>query len=101
MKYDLRDVQKVIKDHEPELRERFKVGELYVFGSVARGESRDESDIDLFVEFEASARPTLIDLMKLIHFLEELFHKKVDLGTKRSLHPALRDQILREAIRVA
>ncbi len=101
MKYNLRDVQKVIKDHESELRSRFKLSEIYVFGSVVRGDAKDESDIDFFVEYEPEAKTTLIDMLKLIHFLEAQFQTKVDLGTKRSLHPALRDQILREAVRVA
>ncbi len=101
MKYSLQGVQKIIKDHEAELYSRFKLSEIYVFGSVVRGEAREESDIDFFVEFKPDAQTSLFDVMDLISFLEELFHTKVDLGTKRSLHPALRDQILREAIRVA
>lgn len=99
MKLTLQDVSKIIKENEPELR-KFGVKEIYLFGSVVRGEAKKDSDVDFFVEFgpEGTDFFTLYDLEK---FLEKKLNTKVDLGTRRSLHPLLRDQILREAVRVA
>lgn len=66
-----------------------------VFGSVARGDDHGESDVDFLVDMEAGR--SLLDLVGLEQDLEELLHRKVDVLTERSLHPALRDQVLAEA----
>ena len=101
MKQTLEEVKKQIGQHDAEIRRRFKINEIYVFGSVVRGEMNEQSDIDVFVVFENAATPTLFDLSNLSFYLEELLQTTVDLGTKNSLHPALKNQILKEAVRVA
>jgi predicted nucleotidyltransferase len=68
---------------------------LRVFGSVARGEDHPRSDIDLLVDMEPGR--SLLDLVALGQDLEELLHRKVDVLTAVSVHPALRDRILAEA----
>jgi len=65
-----------------------------LFGSVVRGELTDESDIDILVEFKG--RKSLVDLVGLKYELEEILKKKVDILTYNSLHPLLKDRILRE-----
>jgi predicted nucleotidyltransferase len=65
-----------------------------LFGSVVRGELTDESDIDILVEFRG--RKSLLDLVGLKLELEEVLNKNVDVLTYNSLHPLLRDKILRE-----
>lgn len=67
-----------------------------VFGSVARNEAEDESDIDLLVEFDPTA--TLFNQVALIRDLETLLGRKVDVLTENSLHWYIRDQVLAEAI---
>lgn len=67
-----------------------------VFGSTARGEATAESDIDILVEFERGR--TLLDLAGLRLDLAEALGRDVDLATPRSLHPQLRDTILKEQI---
>lgn len=67
-----------------------------VFGSRARGEERQESDLDLLVEFEG--QKTLLDLAALKMRLEHMLGVQVDLITYQSLSPLLRDSILREQI---
>lgn len=99
MKLTLQEVIKVIQENEPKLR-KFGVKEIYLFGSVARGEAKDSSDVDFFVDF-GSEGTTYFNLVDLQDFLTSKLGKQVDLGTKQSLHPALKDQILREAVRVA
>jgi predicted nucleotidyltransferase len=66
-----------------------------VFGSVARGEAGDESDVDLLVEFEPGR--TLLDQAGLVVELEELLGRKVDVVTEGGLYWLLRRRILKEA----
>ena len=66
-----------------------------VFGSVARGESRDSSDVDIIVEFEP-ARKTFRSFMDLAFFLEDLLGRRVDLVTVESLSPYIGPHILQE-----
>ena len=66
-----------------------------LFGSVARGEARPGSDVDLLVDMDSDR--SLLDLVGLGQDLEELLACKVDVLTDASLHPALRDRILAEA----
>ncbi|MGH9257654.1 MAG: nucleotidyltransferase family protein [Vicinamibacterales bacterium] len=66
-----------------------------VFGSVARGEDRPDSDLDLLVEMESGR--TLLDLIGLGQDLEDLLRRKVDVLTDRSVHPSLRTRIFTEA----
>jgi predicted nucleotidyltransferase len=65
-----------------------------LFGSVVRGELTDESDIDILVEFKG--KKSLLDLVGLKLELEEMLKRKVDVLTYNSLHPLLKDRILRE-----
>ena len=66
-----------------------------VFGSVARGESTDWSDVDLLVDWEPGR--SLLDQVALVQDLEEVLGVRVHLGTERSLHWYVRERILREA----
>lgn len=67
-----------------------------VFGSAARGELRQDSDIDFLVVMEPHR--SLLDHVALKQDLEDLFGRPVDVVTERSLHPRLRDRVLAEAI---
>jgi len=67
-----------------------------IFGSVARGETRPDSDVDFLVELEPSR--SLLDRIALIQDLEDLLGKKVDVATERGLRQCLRDRILNEAL---
>lgn len=77
----------------------FGVRKLAVFGSAARDELREGSDVDVLVEFETPA--TLARYMGLKFFLEELLGRAVDLVTEKGLRHELRPQIEGEAVRVA
>lgn len=69
-----------------------------VFGSYARGESNEKSDIDILVEFKG--RKSLFDLVGLKLALEKTLRKKVDVLTYNSLHPLLKKKILGEEIKI-
>jgi predicted nucleotidyltransferase len=77
------------------LAERRGAHNLRVFGSVARGEANEGSDLDLLVEWEADR--SLLDHAALVADLQELLGMKVHVGTEKSLHWYVRDRILREA----
>jgi len=85
-----------LRDVKSEIRERFKAKEIQLFGSSVRDEQREDSDIDVLVEFEEGA--DLFDLVGLANFLEEHLQRKVDVVPKRALREELRDSILREAV---
>ena len=89
------DVFTLLRQNGEQLR-RFGVGQISVFGSFARGEPNDASDVDILVEFEAG-RKTFDNFMSLAFFLEDLFGRKVDLLTPESLSPHIGPHILREA----
>ncbi len=66
-----------------------------VFGSVARGEDTEESDLDLLVELPDAL--SLFQVARLQHELEDLLEHRVDLVTEAELHPRIRDRVLAEA----
>jgi predicted nucleotidyltransferase len=84
----------------PELRERYGVSELGLFGSRVRGDHRPDSDLDVLVDFLTDARPSLFTLGGIVSDLEDSLGVKIDLAMKRNLEPILRPYILREAVAV-
>jgi hypothetical protein len=80
---------------------RFSVRRLYIFGSVARGEGKEGSDVDILVEYEPDAHVGLFQFVRLRRELSNILGCAVDLATPDSLHKELRDEILKEAIHAA
>jgi uncharacterized protein len=81
---------------EKPLRER-GLASLSLFGSIARGVGRPESDVDVLVDIAPNVRFSLIDLVSVKDFLEDQLGRRVDVVTKDGLEPAVRDRVLREA----
>jgi predicted nucleotidyltransferase len=73
---------------------------LYVFGSTVRDEAKADSDLDLFIDYDPNKKFSLIDLAALRNLLEDDLGLKVDLTTRDSLHPALREEIEHSAERI-
>ena len=73
---------------------------LYLFGSAARDSARPGSDLDLFIDYDPARRFSLLDLVGIKQFLEERMAAEVDITTRDSLHPMLKDDIERSAVRV-
>lgn len=67
-----------------------------VFGSMARGDARVDSNVDLLVELEEGR--SLLDLGALLMDLQDLLQRKVEVLTEAALHPRIRERVLREAI---
>lgn len=81
-----------------EIRKRFSVKTLSIFGSAARGEMADGSDVDILVAFDQKASFDLF--MDLKFYLEELLSSPVDLVTDKALRPQIHQAIEQELIRV-
>jgi uncharacterized protein len=77
-----------------EICQRFHVRELSSFGSFLRDDFREDSDVDVLVEYEPGARVSLFDMSDLKFTFEGRFQRKVDLGEKAGLKPLVRDHIL-------
>ncbi|ASJ00223.1 nucleotidyltransferase family protein [Thermococcus gorgonarius] len=90
----LRDVQRILRVHKEELREKYGVKRIGIFGSYSRGEQREDSDVDILVEFEKPIG--LIDFIRLQEYLEGLLGVKVDLVTRGALKKRIKERILRE-----
>jgi predicted nucleotidyltransferase len=89
----------LLRDKRPEiLRIATQHGALNirVFGSVARGEARPESDVDFLVDVEAGR--SLLDLGGLLMDLRDLLHCPVDVVTEKGLRQRVRERVLREAV---
>ena len=80
-----------------EVCRRYGVKELSVFGSAARGELRQDSDIDLLVDFLPDARPGLLGLSAMARELSTLVGRHVDLAVKPALKSLIRADVLAEA----
>ena len=87
-----------LKEHEAELKQ-LGVEHLYLFGSTARGASREDSDVDLFFDHPEGSLG-LYQLMDLKDAAARILGRKTDIMTRRSLHPALRERIEASAVQV-
>ena len=79
------------------IRQKFGVRRIGIFGSFARGEEREYSDLDVLVVFEEGQK-TFDNYMDLKFYLEDLFGREVDLVTERALKPQLKDIIMKEVV---
>jgi predicted nucleotidyltransferase len=87
-----------LKEHEPELKQ-LGVEHLYLFGSTARDEAREDSDVDLFFDHPLGSLG-LFELMDVKDAAARILGRKTDLMTRRSLHPVLRERIEASALQV-
>lgn len=74
------------------------LGNLRVFGSVARGDDTDGSDIDFMVDVNSDLRPSLYTLIEMADELEDLLGIKVDLISSRSIPDMVKKRIISEAV---
>ena len=91
-----RDILKVLDEHRGEIRARFGVSSLSLFGSVARDEAATESDVDILVVFAKT--PGIFGFLELKEYLENLLKCSVDLVTKNALRKQFREQVFQEAV---
>ncbi|HET8997422.1 MAG TPA: nucleotidyltransferase family protein [Acetobacteraceae bacterium] len=92
-------VVSLLRQHEPEFHE-VGIGALYLFGSVARDEARDASDVDVFVDLARPQGFTLFDLLGVQVRLQAILGTRVDLMTRQGIHPRRGKRIEADAVRV-
>ena len=88
-----------IRKHSKALRAEGATA-LYLFGSAARDQARPTSDIDVFVDYEPNGTFSLLNLSGIRLIIMDEIGRAVDITTRNSLHPRLRDRILAEAVRI-
>jgi len=93
------DIIMFLQAHKDELSQRFGVLSIGLFGSYARGEAREDSDIDIAIELSPDKK-SLSNFLGIRRYLEEQFGKTVDLGIESTLKPLVRDLVAKEIIHV-
>jgi hypothetical protein len=91
------DALATLRRNESALRAR-GVAHAALFGSVARGDNRPDSDIDILVEFDPAARVTVFDYAGIKAYIAELFAQPVDVIDREALKPHLRRPSARDAV---
>jgi predicted nucleotidyltransferase len=87
----------ILQEHASELRRR-GVSHAAIFGSVARGEARDESDLDVLIELDPARPIGVFEYARLILDLRELLGANADIVNRKTLKPLLRESILRDSV---
>ena len=96
MKKSLDRIKEILKKHEKELKEKYGIKEIGIFGSYLRGEAKEESDLDILVEFEKTIG--FFKFLELEEYLSNLIGIKVDLVSKKALKPHIGKYILKEVV---
>lgn len=92
---DNKELKKKLKKLKPILEKDYKVKTIGLFGSFAKNEANEDSDVDILVQFSEDIGWEFVDLKQ---FLEENLEREVDLVTVESLKPELKEEILRDVI---
>ncbi|WP_414623336.1 nucleotidyltransferase family protein [Calothrix sp. CCY 0018] len=90
------EVLAIVEKHQEQLQ-KMGVKSLDLFGSVARNEAREDSDVDFFVEFNREVG--LFEFIKVKLYLEDILERSVDIGTLDTLRENLREPITKDVIR--
>ena len=91
----------VLRTYDAALRENGAIG-LFIFGSRAVGVPRPDSDLDLFIDYDPEAKvPNMFRLMQIEEDLSEALGIPVTITTRNALHPLMKENIERDAIRVS
>lgn len=88
-----------LTEYAPKTRVFLKIQHLYLFGSYSRNEQQEDSDIDLVIDFKEGIG-SLLDLVAFQNDLEDIFHKKVEVFTQKSLSKYIREDVMNNAIKV-
>lgn len=93
------DVRELLRQHRSEILRVARAHgarQVRVFGSIARGDARPDSDVDLLVDLEPGR--SLLDLVAIKQDIEDLLDREVDVVTERAVSPYFRAQVLKEAV---
>jgi predicted nucleotidyltransferase len=93
----LQEIKNILSENKEQLREKFPIKSLGIFGSLTRDDFTKDSDIDILVEFE---KPVGLEFIDLADELERLLNRKVDLVSKKAVKPKMLEFISRELVYV-
>jgi predicted nucleotidyltransferase len=94
----LKQIQESLLSIKSFLIDNYNVESLYVFGSYARQEQTENSDVDILIDFKKT--PDLLTFIEIEEFISKKLHNHVDLVPKRKLKQQIKEQILQEAIAI-
>ncbi len=94
----LDEIKQILRQSMPEIKDRYKVKSLGIFGSYVRGEAKKSSDLDILVEFNQA--PSLLEFIKMEDDLSDKLGIKVDLVMKKALRPHIGQHVLEEVVPV-
>ena len=95
-KKSIEEIKEILKMHKSELKQKFAVKKIGIFGSYVRGEQRGRSDVDVLVEF--NELPDVFLMIDLEDYIKNLLKTKVDLVRKNAIRPELKDIISAEVV---
>lgn len=93
----LEEIKAILENHKERIRSKYGVILIGIFGSCARGEQRETSDVDILVELE---RPVGLEFFELWNELEKLLGCEVDLVREKLVRDELREEILKGVVRI-
>jgi predicted nucleotidyltransferase len=94
----LAKITDILKKHEKDLKKRYGISKIGVFGSYIRNEARKDSDLDILVEFKHDTDIGLLKFVEIENYLSDLLGVKVDLVEKSGLKPRIGKHILKEVV---
>ncbi|MBN2345809.1 MAG: nucleotidyltransferase family protein [Candidatus Aminicenantes bacterium] len=94
----LEEIRNILASHRQELKDKYKVKNIGIFGSYVRGENRAKSDLDVLVEYNNPV--SLLQIVALENHLSALLGVKVDLVPRRNIRKELKESILKETVLV-
>ncbi len=94
----LEEIKSILAEHKEELKGKYKIKEIGIFGSFVRNEQRKMSDVDILVEFDEESIPDLLKFIEMERYLEKMLSRKVDLVREGGIRPELKTIILKEVI---
>lgn len=94
----LEEIKQILRQSMPEIKDRYKVKSLGIFGSYVHGEAKKSSDLDILVEFNQA--PSLLEFIRMEDDLSDKLGVKVDLVMKKALKPHIGQRILEEVVPV-
>lgn len=96
MKKSLDEIKDILNKHREELRQKYNITEMGIFGSYVRGEQKKRSDVDILVEIGKPV--SLLTFVGIENYLAKILKTKVDLIPKDSIRPELKERILKEVV---
>ena len=91
----LEEIKEILSQHKAIITNKYKIKEISIFGSWVRDEHKEDSDIDILVEFNAPIG--FFEFLELEEYLQQILGVSVDLVSKKALKPRIGAQILKEA----